>query len=85
MEIKNFINSLSKEEKVLHKSLIDECIKRENELNDISKITKESLKSFEIFVAQLEQLFDALKVLNKELELYHEETVPDENYYQYLN
>jgi len=85
MEIKNLISSLSDGEKILHKELIDECIKRENELNDISKITKESLKSFEIFVNQLGQLFDALKVLNAELELYQEETVPDENYYKYLN
>jgi hypothetical protein len=41
MEIKNLISSLSDGEKILHKELIDECIKRENELNDISKITKE--------------------------------------------
>jgi len=85
MEIRNILDTLSEGEKILHKDLIDECIKREDEMNMISKITKESLKSFEIFVNQLGQLFDALKVLNAELELYQEETVPDENYYKYLN
>lgn len=85
MEIRDIIRTLTEEEKILHKGLIDECFQREAEVNIASKLTRDSLKSFEVFAGQLEQLFSALNVLNKELSLYYEETIPDENYYRYLN
>jgi hypothetical protein len=85
MNIENIINSLSEEEKILHKDLIDECLQREQEFNKIGQITKESLRSFETFTYKLEQLFEALNTLNNELENYYNESIPDENYYKYLN
>lgn len=85
MEIKDIIGKLSEGERILHKDLIEECFKRENEVNEASKNTKDAIESFKLFSVRLEQLFSALDELSQELEIYYDVVAPEENEYRYLN
>jgi len=90
MGLKEYIDQLSDEEKLLHKDLIQESITREEETravdlkNQIIKLHAFN-NNLDLFNKKVAEFQDTLKILNDELEKYHNANAPDENYYRYLN
>jgi len=84
MSIQSILSSLSEREKSQHAELIKECLMRESELNNAVESNKTAVVVLSNFCSNLQQLFDAISVLNSEVTKYYEQSTPDENYYEGL-
>jgi len=84
MSIQSILSNLSEHEKSQHAELIKECLTRESELNSAVERNKNAVAVLSNFCSNLQQLFDAISVLNSEVTKYYEQSTPDENYYEGL-
>jgi len=65
-DLQKYIESLSKEEQIQFKDLINECIKRENNITNNSKTTKENLnKWIKLMNQNNEKLLEMNEAINE--------------------